>query len=157
MVQWQKNEVANNANQPPDYQLSVDIYDQDGRRVGPATKQSAADPIEVDNTALPYNLIVVPGAVDDDPVLFWYADQYWASDETENDHKCRGGGDQDPPASATIDHPLPATPVVAAGLSSYINTYSKTAPAAATVTPDYKTGVCVMKSLNIRETKKKVT
>ncbi|KAL9000939.1 MAG: hypothetical protein Q9188_005558 [Gyalolechia gomerana] len=96
--QWQKNEVANNANQLPDYQLSVDIYDQDGRRVGSATKQSAANPIE------------------------------------------------DPPASATIDHPLPATPIVAvAGLSSYINTYSKTAPPAATVTPDYKSGVCVMK------------
>ncbi|KAL8937417.1 MAG: hypothetical protein Q9216_004428 [Gyalolechia sp. 2 TL-2023] len=172
VVQWQKNGIANNANQLPDYQLSVDIYDQNGRRVGSATKQSAAQPIEVDNTALPYNLIVAAGGVDDDPVTFWYADQYWASDETENNHQCRGGGgpnggggydngarqidcgfdcplddpDVEPPASATIDHPLPATPVVAVpGPSSYANTYSKTAPAAATVTPDYLSGVCRMK------------
>ncbi|KAL8826426.1 MAG: hypothetical protein Q9170_007407 [Blastenia crenularia] len=172
VTQWQKNEVQNNANQLPDYQLSVDIFDQAGRQTGSATKQDAAKPLEVGNTALPYDLIVVPGATDDDPVSFWYADQYWMSNETDDPHKCHGGGgqgggggydhgfrqidcgfdcplkdpDTDPPASATIAHPLPATPIGAVpGLSSYANTYSKPVPAAATAAPDYASGVCGMK------------
>ncbi|KAL8929869.1 MAG: hypothetical protein Q9208_001013 [Pyrenodesmia sp. 3 TL-2023] len=171
VTQWQKNEVKNNANQLPDYQLSVDIYDQTNRIVGSATKQSAAKPLEVTDTSLPYNLIVVPGAVDSDPVSFWYADQYWTSKDTGDPHKCNGGdgdgkeydhgarqmdcnfacplpnSDEDPPVSATIDHPLP-TPAVEAvpGVSSFVNTWSKTAgPAAAAATPTYASGVCPMK------------
>ncbi|KAL9008526.1 MAG: hypothetical protein Q9173_006359 [Seirophora scorigena] len=173
VTKWQKNQVKNNANQLPNYQLSVDIYDQDNRVVGSATKQDAAKPLEVDNTALPYNLIVAAGALDFTPVSFWYADQYWTSKETDGPHKCKGGKDGgddeyangarnmdcnfdcplvkpedgDPPASATVDHPLPATPVEAvAGVFSFDNTYSKTAgPAPAAATPTYVSGVCPMK------------
>ncbi|KAL9053741.1 MAG: hypothetical protein Q9206_003813 [Seirophora lacunosa] len=132
----------------------------------------AAKPLEVDNTALPYNLIVAAGALDVDPVSFWYADQYWTSKETDEPHSCKGGKDGgddeyangarnmdcnfdcpllkpedgDPPASATVDHPLPATPVQAvAGVSSFANTYSKPAgPAPAAATPTYVSGVCPM-------------
>ncbi|KAL8717224.1 MAG: hypothetical protein Q9225_005509 [Loekoesia sp. 1 TL-2023] len=170
VVQWQKNEVKNNANQLPDYQLSVNMYDQDNRPMGSATKQDAAKPLEVDDTVLPYDLIVVPGVTDDDPVYFWYADQYWMSNETDHPHKCQGGGgkgggggydngfrqidcgfdcplkqpDDDPPTSATIAHPLPGPPAMAvAGATSYVNTYSKTMPAVAAATPDYTSGVCV--------------
>ncbi|KAL8753166.1 MAG: hypothetical protein Q9184_005499 [Pyrenodesmia sp. 2 TL-2023] len=171
VIQWQKNQVKNNANQLPDYQLSVNIYDQTNRMVGSATKQSAAKALEVTDTSLPYNLIVVPGGVDSDPVSFWYADQYWTSKDTGDPHKCQGGDgddneydngvrqmdcafdcplpdpDEEAPASATIDHPLP-TPAVEAvpGLSSYVNTWSKTAgPAPAAETPTYASGVCPMK------------
>lgn len=171
VTQWQKNQVKNNANQLPDFQLSVDIYDQTNRMIGSATKQSAAKPLEVTDTSLPYNLIIVPGGVDSDPVSFWYADQYWTSKDTGDPHKCQGGdGDdneydngarqmdcafdcplpnpnEDAPASATIDHPLP-TPAVEAvpGISSYVNTWSKTAgPAPAAETPTYASGGCPMK------------
>lgn len=172
VTQWQKNEVQNNANQLPDYQLSVDIYDQTNRVVGSATKQDAAKPLEVADTSLPFNLIVAPGNLDSDPVSFWYADQFWTSADTGPAHNCKGGStgngkeydngarkmdcgfdcpleepDDNSTKSATIDHPLPAAPVQAvAGPTSYVNTYSKTAgPAPAAATPTYVSGVCPMK------------
>ncbi|KAI4278433.1 MAG: hypothetical protein L6R35_006092 [Caloplaca aegaea] len=54
---------------------------------------------------------------------------------------------QTAPASATIAHPLPATPVQAvAGETSFVNTHSKTAwPAPAEATPTYVSGRCRMK------------
>ncbi|KAL8978395.1 MAG: hypothetical protein Q9177_006415, partial [Variospora cf. flavescens] len=69
-----KNEGKKNFNQLPNYQLSVDMYDQDGRLVGAASKQDAAKPLEFDNSALPYNLILATGDLDSDPISFWYAD-----------------------------------------------------------------------------------
>ncbi|KAL8646809.1 MAG: hypothetical protein Q9210_005916 [Variospora velana] len=173
VTQWQKNQVKNNVNPLPNYQLSVEIYDQAGRLVGSASKQDAAKPLEVDNSALPYNLILATGGLDSDPISFWYADQYWTSKDTGEPHKCKGGedggddeydngarrmdcgfdcpflkaGQEDAPGSATIDHPIPATPVQAvAGETSFVNTYSKTAgPAPAEATPTYVSGVCRMK------------
>ncbi|KAI4131200.1 MAG: hypothetical protein LQ341_006381, partial [Variospora aurantia] len=68
------NEVKDNVNQLPNYQLSVDIHDQDGRLVVAASKQDAAKPHEVDNSALPYNFILATGGLVSDPISFWYAD-----------------------------------------------------------------------------------
>ncbi|KAL8689996.1 MAG: hypothetical protein Q9218_004459 [Villophora microphyllina] len=169
--QWQKLSLKNNANQLPDYQIQIDIYDQNGRAVGSATKQDAKDPLEVSDTSLPYNLIVVPGGGDDDPMRFWYADQYWDSSDKDK-HKCSNGKYNDgshfdgssrqldcnfdcplpnpgdtPPKSATIDSPLP-NPAVKAypGPTPFVNTYSKAAPAAPTAapTPTFAGGVCGM-------------
>lgn len=169
--QWTKLALKNNANQLPDYQIQVDVYDTDGRSVGSATKQDAKDPLEVSDTNLPYNLIVVPGGGDDDPMNFWYADQYWDSSDKDT-HKCSVGDYNDgshydgssrqmdcnfdcpladpndnPPKSATIDHPLP-NPAIKAypGPTQFVNTYSKAAAAAPTTapTPNYATGVCGM-------------
>ncbi|KAL8779068.1 MAG: hypothetical protein Q9203_003054 [Teloschistes exilis] len=169
--QWTKLALKNNANQLPDYQIQVDIYDTDGRAVGSATKQDAKDPLEVSDTNLPFNLIVVPGGGDDDPMNFWYADQYWDSSDKDK-HKCSVGKYNDgshydgssrqmdcnfdcplaqpndnPPKSATIDHPLP-NPAIKAypGPTNFVNTYSKPPAAEPTApsTPDYATGVCGM-------------
>ncbi|KAI4245470.1 MAG: hypothetical protein L6R40_002531 [Gallowayella cf. fulva] len=174
--QWKKSSNSyNNANQLDIYQISVDIYDSNNRGIGSATKQKADKPLEVANANLPYNLIVVPGGGDDDPMNFWYADQYWDSDKDKDADKpkCHVGKyndgshydgyarqmdcnfdcplvtpDEEPPKSATIDHPLPNPAVSAyAGPETYLNTYSKPTPAgpnAAEATPDYASGVCSM-------------
>ncbi|KAL8818916.1 MAG: hypothetical protein Q9223_002556, partial [Gallowayella weberi] len=168
--QWKKSSNSgSNANQLDVYQISVDVYDDSNRGIGSATKQKADKPLEVANANLPFNLIVVPGGGDKDPMRFWYADQYWESD---ND-KCKVGDytggshydghsrqmdcsfdcplpmpDDEPPKSATIDHPLPNPAVSAyAGPTSYMNTYSKPTPAGpspAEQTPDYASGTCQM-------------
>ncbi|KAL8799372.1 MAG: hypothetical protein Q9182_005944 [Xanthomendoza sp. 2 TL-2023] len=168
--QWKKSSNSgSNANQLDVYQISVDVYDNSNRGIGSSTKQKADKPLEVANANLPFNLIVVPGGGDKDPMRFWYADQYWESD---ND-KCKVGDytggshydgysrqmdcnfdcplpmpEDEPPKSATIDHPLPNPAVSAyAGPSSYINTYSKPTPAGpspAEQTPEYESGTCQM-------------
>lgn len=61
------------------FQLSVTINDANGIQIGQASKQSAAHALAVVDSALPYNLIVFPGAGDNDPDQFWYSDQYWNS------------------------------------------------------------------------------
>ncbi|KAL8736203.1 MAG: hypothetical protein Q9166_000358 [cf. Caloplaca sp. 2 TL-2023] len=174
--QWKKDQTKNNANQLDVYQISVDVYDDKNRAIGSATKQKADKPLEVTNANLPFNLIVVPGGGDDDPMNFWYADQYWKSDDGKdtNHPKCSVGDymgrsqydsssrqmdcgfdcplpmpDEDPPKSATIDHPLPNPAVSAyAGPTSFENTYSDrptpSGPAPAAATPTYAGGTCAM-------------
>ena len=159
--QFQKNE--GNLNLLDVYQLSIDIYDNFNRPVGIAGKQSAATPLEIVDTSLPFNLVVYPGALDDDPLEFWYADQHWKSDDKEAG-KCSVGGynkgsrkgdcgfacplpSGPPPISATIDNALPGPPTPAVGgITSFINTFvtvtsSSTAPTG-TPTPTYATGTC---------------
>ncbi|KAL8676547.1 MAG: hypothetical protein Q9186_006942 [Xanthomendoza sp. 1 TL-2023] len=168
--QWKtKGDAGSNANQLDAYQISVDVYDDSNRGIGSATKQNAEKPLEVANANLPFNLVVVPGGGDEDPMRFWYADQYWESDN----EKCKVGDytggshydghsrqmdcsfdcplpmpEDEPPKSATIDHPLPNPAVSAyAGPTSYTNTYSKPTPAGpspADKTPDYESGTCQM-------------
>ncbi|KAI4212618.1 MAG: hypothetical protein LQ351_004690 [Letrouitia transgressa] len=155
--QFQKDE--GNTNLLHDYQVAVDVFDNSNRQIGQASKQSAAKPLEVVNANLPFNIIVVPGGTDDDPMNFWFADQYW---DSNNKDRCSVGAydsgsrkmdctfDCGPPpeplpVSATKDHPLPnpAVKAVAAG-TSFVNTYvrpSATAPAVS-ATPTYKSGKC---------------
>ncbi|KAL9040590.1 MAG: hypothetical protein Q9214_004427, partial [Letrouitia sp. 1 TL-2023] len=160
--QFQKDEgdtEHGNFNPLHDYQVSVDVFDDSNRQIGQASKQSAAKPLQVVNANLPFDIIVVPGGTDNDPMNFWFADQYWDSNDKD---RCKVG-DYDsgsrkmdcsfdcgpppdpPPVSATKDHPLPnpAVPAKAAG-TSFVNTYIKpsaTAPAVS-ATPTYKSGKC---------------
>lgn len=162
--QWQKNEIINDVNLLNNYQLEIGIFDNDNRLIGTATKESAAKPLEVVNSELPYDVIVAPGAGDDDPVSFWYADQFWLSN-TAKANQCHVGSYDSgsrkmdctfdcplpadpPPVSATLANPLPTAPVAAiAGPTSFVNTYSRPSPtgaAAAQATPTYASGTCAM-------------
>ncbi|KAL8871537.1 MAG: hypothetical protein Q9174_002650 [Haloplaca sp. 1 TL-2023] len=168
--QWAKNSKKNNANRLNYDQLEIDVADGMNRLVGSATKQSAENPLEVSNSNLAFNLIVVPGPESEDAVHFWYADQYWTSDDEQcsvgeyNDGTQYDGSSRqmdcsfdcpipeqgkEAPKSATVDHPLPGAAQNAyAGPSTFINTFtygpSATEAAAATPTPDYARGVCAM-------------
>ena len=135
LSQWRKN--FKDENELDHYQLALNILDADRRIIGSATKQKAEHTLEVANTVLPYDLFVIPGGhdkrghdnenYDKDPVRFWYADQYWLSNETS--HNCREGGyegavrrldcefdcnkpgEQDEPANLALS--LPDIPVIA--------------------------------------------
>lgn len=162
--QWQKTE--GDENPLGRYQLSVTVLDGAGRAVGEATKQSAAETLEVVDSALPYDLFVATGDVDSAPILFWYSDQYWNSSSTgtgNNTNHCAVGGyesgvrqmdcgfscpfpdpSEDPPVSATIDNPFPNTPIPAVGgdiTFSNLFTISRLAAPTASVEP-YSTGRC---------------
>lgn len=139
--QWQMNEAENRLNS---HQLSVRIADADNRLIGSATKQSAAETLEVIDSVLPYDLYVASGSDDNAPVRFWYSDQYWDSNSKGN--QCSVGkydngarqmdcsfdcpkptinGDRASPVSATIANPFPNTPVAAVGgNTTYVNTYT---------------------------------
>lgn len=125
----------------------------------------AAEPLMVVDTALPFNLIVDPGATDKDPVGFWYSDQYWLSSQSQCSFGKYDSGSRQgdcsfqcplpaspAPASATIANPLPAKATAAmGGATSFKNDYitSTTAPPAAASAqpsappkPNYATGYC---------------
>lgn len=69
---FQKNEK--NLNPLQSYQLVITIADNSSIHVSSATKQLAIQTLEITNSALPFSLIVAPGAADDGPLEFWYAD-----------------------------------------------------------------------------------
>ena len=163
--QWQKDKKDEN---PLDtYQLSINILDNDRRIIGSATKQSAAETLDVVDSVLPYNLYVATGTSDGDPIRFWYSDQYWNSNSKGNgSHQCSVGNydhashnmdcsfdcpkpdpNEDPPVSATIANLFPNTPVAAIGGDiTYSNIYITPTPTsnatAATSTATYATGWC---------------
>ena len=169
--QWKKNDGN---------QLSVNITDNDGRTIGLAAKQSAAETLEIVDSVLPYNLYVATGASDDDAIRFWYANQYWDSDSKGNDtYQCtvkkyshdhrdldcsfdcpkpdpNADSTDDPSPSATIAHPFPNTPVAAvAGSITYSNIYITATPTSNVTAPaptssSYATGQC---SIQIRQYK----
>ncbi|KAI4121696.1 MAG: hypothetical protein LQ338_006227 [Usnochroma carphineum] len=167
--QFQRNEK--DLNPLNSYQLAVTIVDNSNVQVGVATKQPATRPLEIVDASLPYDLIVAPGSGDNDPLEFWYSDQYWKSDSKEND--CSMGGydkgsrkgdcrfdcpypSSDIPKSATIDNQLPSPPTPAiGGPSSYSNAFIKTHPTPtgqpANPTPTYATGEC---SFHLRQWQK---
>lgn len=135
-----------------DYQLSVDVFDGSSRPIGSAIKQSSAKPLDIINSVLPYDLHVATGASDEEPVFFWYADQYWNSTSEPNQcsvgpfdhgsrkmdcgfHCLKPDAVEDPPASATVANPFPNTPVAAVGSgTTYVNTYITDRPITATAT-----------------------
>lgn len=142
--QFQKHD-DNSENPLDSYQLSVTVLDSASRPVGQATMQSAASPLEITDTSLPYNLIVYPGATDSDHLSFWYSDQFWLSNSSANqcnfkDNNYDNGERQgdcsfDCPlpqiatslTSATKDHPLPTPAVPAiAGYTTFLNTWAET-------------------------------
>ncbi|KAL9589540.1 MAG: hypothetical protein Q9203_001676 [Teloschistes exilis] len=159
LEQFQRHEKNLN---PLDYfQLAISIMDNSNIQVGGATKQLAKRPLQITNSALPYDFIVVPGPGDNDPLELWYSDQYWKSDSI--DHGCKMGdydkgsrkGDchfdcplpvQEPPPSATEANPLPGPPTPAiGGAPSFVNTFITVTPSP-TYPPDspstYATGKC---------------
>lgn len=164
--QWQKNNGGEN--QLDTYELLVNILDNDRRLIGSATKQSAAETLEIVDSVLPYDLYVATGNSDLAPIRFWYADQYWDSNSQGNgSHQCSVGAydsgarqmdcgfacnkpdsSEDPPASATIANPFPNTPIAAiGGATTFSNIYITATPtfgnvSLATPTPDYATGWC---------------
>jgi len=163
--QWQKNE--GNDNPLDTFQLSINILDKDRRIIGSATKQSAAETLEIVDSVLPFDLYVATGISDDDAVRFWYSDQYWDSNsQGNNSHQCSVGSydhgsrqmdcgfacnkpteSDDPPVSATVAHPFPNTPVAAIGgdqtfSNIYITATLTSNIAVATPKPTYPTGWC---------------
>lgn len=78
IIQYRRNQ-KNEINPLSVDQLSITITDANGIEIGQATKESAAHALAVNNSALPYDLVVFPGATDDDDDQFWYSDQYWNS------------------------------------------------------------------------------
>lgn len=163
--QWQKD----NGDENPlgSYQISAEILDNDRRAIGSATKQSAAETLDIVDSALPYNLYLATGVLDEDPIRFWYSDQYWnTSDGGNSSHQCSVGkynhGSRnmdcsfdckkpdptgDPPISATVANPFPNTPIAAiGGDTTFSNVYITATPtwanATATPTPIYASGWC---------------
>ena len=144
--QWQKHHGDENL--AGDYQISVEILDNDRRHIGAATKQSAAGTLDIVDSVLPYDLHVATGTVDEDPIRFWYSDQYWNSSDVSLSHQCSvgdySGGSrtldcsfqcpepdetEDPPVSATIINPFPNTPITAIdGKTTYSNIYETATP-----------------------------
>lgn len=155
--QFKKN--AQDLNPLDSYQLSITVTDNSNLQVGMATKQLANGPLEVVDTSLPYDLVAVPGAGDDDPLEFWYSDQHWKSDSKSNgcnmgkyDKGSRKGdckfdcpypSDKTPPKS---DNSLPGPPTPAVGGVSSFNTFTTVQPTstdqAANPIPTYATGDC---------------
>ena len=175
VTQWKKDAGNDNI-----YQLLVNISDADGRIIGAATKQSAAETLEIVDSVLPYDLYVASGTSDDDAIKFWYANQYWDSDSKGNGtHQCSVGkyshgnrdmdcsfdcpksdpdadGTDDPAPSATIAHPFPNTPIAATGGDvTFSNIYITATPTSNVTAPaptsSYATGWC---SAHIRQYKK---
>lgn len=145
--QYQKNE--DDENPTSDYEVSILIKDAAGNQIGQATKQDASKPLYV-QSKLPHNLIVQLGNVDSDPIFFWYADQYWLTNDNSA-HDCKLGGfdsgnrqgdcgftcsnpTNSPPASAT--QPLP-TGLIKANDGSDPTTLPTAAP-----TATYAAGWC---------------
>lgn len=60
--------------------------------VGEATKQSAAEPLEITDSSLPYEVYVSAGADDSAPITYWYSDQYWNSSTADPGRNCHVGG-----------------------------------------------------------------
>ncbi|KAL9633933.1 MAG: hypothetical protein Q9164_004400 [Protoblastenia rupestris] len=173
--QWQKHH--GNDNPLGSFQLSATITDDGSRDIGHAAKQPAANSLAIVNSVLPFNLVVAAGTTDDDPIQFWYADQYWNSSSSEN--QCSVGGYEDgnrglecgfhcplpdpgsAAVSATAAHPFPNTPTAAiGGYTTFTNTYQTASPtstaANATSTgpppkPTYATGKC---SVHIKQFQK---
>jgi len=139
--QWQMKGAENPLGS---YQLSVTIADADNRLIGSATKQSAAETLEIVDSVLPYDLYVATGSGDSGPIRFWYSDQYWDSSSQANQcsvgkydkgarqmdcsFKCpkpTTNGDGSSPVSPTVANPFPNTPVAAVGgNTTYVNTYT---------------------------------
>lgn len=162
--QWQRNEMTNGENVLNNFQLAIDIFDNANHEIASATKESAIKPLEVVNSELPFDLIVATGTGDNDPLSFWYADQFWLS-STANAKQCQIGSydsgsrkldctfdcplpPSEPPVSATSAYPLPTGPVIAiGGPTTFINTYTRPSPigtTAAQPTPKYAGGTCVV-------------
>ena len=144
--QWKKNEDQNPLNT---YQLSINILDGDRRLIGSATKQSAAETLEIVDSVLPYDLFAATGNTDKSPLSFWYSNQYWDSNNSGNgSHQCSVGqydhgsrqmdcsfackkpsNDEDPPVSAIVAHPFPNKPTAAIGSSTtFSNIYATATP-----------------------------
>ncbi|KAF1987464.1 hypothetical protein K402DRAFT_420275 [Aulographum hederae CBS 113979] len=152
VTQFLRN-AGDKVNPLADYQLEVKVRDNIGIEIGSATKQSAKFPLVVDNSVLPWDVIVSTGANDEDPLGFWFAEQFWTSNDNIGDHQCNfgryNGGRRtgeckfscgpplDPPLpSGSIDHPFPAAPSVAKpGENVFHNTYTVDAPPP-TATPE---------------------
>ncbi|KAF2105788.1 hypothetical protein BDV96DRAFT_591868 [Lophiotrema nucula] len=88
VTQYQKNEEDVNPN--PNYRLDITIFDSQGETIGGVQFADAPTDVNVNvDSKLPYVLLVKTGAVDDDAVLFAYADQSWGSNDQE--HHCDFG------------------------------------------------------------------
>ena len=88
VTQFQKNEA--DSNPTGNYLLSVTIFDAAQKQIGQVEKVDApsGQGVNVDSV-LPYVLIVTAQNVDDDAVLFAYADQSWGSNDQP--HHCNFG------------------------------------------------------------------
>ncbi|KAK3077265.1 hypothetical protein LTS18_010781, partial [Coniosporium uncinatum] len=171
VVQYAKD-IGDRINPLDSYQLEVKIFDAAGIQIGHAVRQSAESPLNVVNSTLPDRLIIsAPGPDDDSPVEFWFADQYWNSNDKATHHCSSGGYDGGsrqgdcgfacgPPASppvvsATNEHPITVLPIDAVGGGeTYTNTYITTtaaAPPPPPPTPTYATGNC---GLHVRQVQK---
>ncbi|MCJ1425220.1 hypothetical protein MMC29_003108 [Sticta canariensis] len=83
VTQYQKNEA--NSNPTGDYKFDITIKDAAGATIGTNYGAVAPNGVGVGVTSkLPWVLIVTAQAVDDDAVLFRYADQAWGSNDQEH-------------------------------------------------------------------------
>ena len=167
VIQYKKEQMDNDENPLNVYQLQVSMSDGDGRPIGMANKQPDAGTLQIVDTSLPYVFSIAAGNGDDDPIFFWYADQYWNTSTPAN--KCSVGGYDNgyrqmdcgfncpwpngpEPSSATSAHPFPTPLTLAApAATSFVNTWGLAAtdiptPATptgtASPTPTYATGKC---------------
>lgn len=87
VTQYQKENPSDPSSH---YHLDVTLYDGAQKEIGKVTNQDAPAGQGVGVTsALPWVLIVTAQNVDDDAVLFKYADQSWGSNDQE--HHCDFG------------------------------------------------------------------
>ena len=143
--------------------MLANISDANGIEIGQATKQSAAESLEVVDSVLPYDLVLATGSTDNAPIMFWYGDQYWDSSSSECSVGAYDSGMRqmdcgfqcpepsgNPPVSATVQHPYPNVPTAAIGGDlSFTNTFSiasptptSTGPPPPPPKPTYATGHC---------------
>lgn len=88
VTQYQKNEP--DSNPTGNYLLSITIFDAEQQQIGHVEKADAPSGQSVNlDSALPWVLITTAQNVDDDAVLFDYADQHWGSNDQE--HHCNFG------------------------------------------------------------------
>jgi hypothetical protein len=87
VTQYQKNEGID-TNPLHDCQMAITIKDGKINQIGYATKQDAEYALIVDSR-LPIGLIIQDGLVDNDPVCFWYSNQWWCSNDQL--HHCNFG------------------------------------------------------------------
>ncbi|KAK2792987.1 hypothetical protein FQN51_001392 [Onygenales sp. PD_10] len=79
ITQYQKNDRDN---PHPDYRFDISIKDHQGQEIGRADFANGPKDEKINvYSALPWVLVVTPGAVDSDPVRFAYSDQSWDSND----------------------------------------------------------------------------
>ncbi|KAJ5601176.1 hypothetical protein N7510_010710 [Penicillium lagena] len=146
ITQYQRNE--GDAVNPLDvFQLKLNILDANQESIGFMIKQAAEEALIVPSK-LPYDLWVQVGDGDDDPICFWYSNQYWCTDN--DDWGCNIGeydsGERNGDCGFSCPNPMDDFPTTTYDLPSPAKTaYDGTSVPTSTAAPPevtYAQGAC---------------